>query len=1044
MSDTELRALRTVRLSSAPTQDDVWNPNPFHVDGLHTRAIDAVLDGLEDAFDSSGSSPLGVVIQGQRGTGKTHLMGWLREQVQSRDGYFFLISLVDPAAFWPSTVMSILDGLTRRVKRREPQLQTLLTRLADEGGLAPELLPQVIGEEPLTEAALTSFIRALQSVDPQIARDCQDTARALVLYGSFDLQAQDVGQNFLLSQPDETGERAAWGIGRMVKSARIIVRDLSRLLALTGPSVVAVDQIDPIVTSATTGAKSAGSGATVDNAALDQIAEGLMSLRESTRRTLTVLTCTPTTWILITEEAIDTVQDRFRVTPHLQSIPTEEFGRALIEKRFDRYYRRVRFEPPYPTWPIDPSAFAEAGQFTPRELLKRVDQHIRACVDRGEVTELTALVETVSDPGPVPISPDSMEALDQRFEQLIASADVSHALAQSTEDAVMPALLNAGLEAWILEQEDAEKRFSFDPLPGVKPPLHARLRLTLDEATEDEAHWAFRAISAQHPVAALTRIRAACTMSGLSQGVPKRRLFLLRNADWKAKPGSKTRQELDAFYDKGGRDPKVPKEDLQVLAALRVLLEESPNHLQAWLTSRRPTDRVGFLRDALSDLTALSDPSAGHGRTTVDRPDPVPTPEPLPAVPHIVVGRAIEGGAPISVDLESLRKHTAIFAGSGSGKTVLIRRLVEESALQGVSSIVLDPNNDLARLGDAWPVTPPGWGPGDADKAAAYLDGTDVVVWTPRRQAGRALSFQPLPDFASVRDDPDEFDAAIDAAVATLAPRARVDGGAARAVRGRAVLTEALRFFARSGFVTLREFIGVLAAFPDEASRLDNAERIAAELAQDLNAAVVNDPLFGGQGTPVDPGVLLTPPPGKRARVSVISLVGLASDEQRQSFVNQLQMALFAWVKKNPAGDRPLGGLFVMDEAQTLAPSGAMTACTQSTLALASQARKYGLGLVFATQAPKGLHNRIPGNAATQFFGLLNAPVQISAAQEMAKAKGGSVPDVGRLGTGQFYAAPDASSFVKVQTPLCLSYHPKSPLTTEEVVARAGAGTGSD
>ena len=55
-----------------------------------------------------------------------------------------------------------------------------------------------------------------------------------------------------------------------------------------------------------------------------------------------------------------------------------------------------------------------------------------------------------------------------------------------------------------------------------------------------------------------------------------------------------------------------------------------------------------------------------------------------------------------------------------------------------------------------------------------------------------------------------------------------------------------------------------------------------------------------------------------------------------------------------------------------------MTACTQSTLALASQARKYGLGLVFATQAPKGLHNRIPGNAATQFFGLLNSPVQIS------------------------------------------------------------------
>jgi DNA helicase HerA-like ATPase len=166
-------------------------------------------------------------------------------------------------------------------------------------------------------------------------------------------------------------------------------------------------------------------------------------------------------------------------------------------------------------------------------------------------------------------------------------------------------------------------------------------------------------------------------------------------------------------------------------------------------------------------------------------------------------------------------------------------------------------------------------------------------------------------------------------------------------------------------------------------------------------------------------------------------MIGLTSDDERQSFVNQLQMALFAWIKGNPAGERPLGGLFVMDEAQTLAPSGGSTACTMSTLALVSQARKYGLGLVFATQAPRGLHNHIPGNAATQFFGLLNAPVQINAAREMAKAKGGDVPDISVLKSGQFYAAVEGQPFVKVDMPLCLSHHPKGPLTTEEVIERA-------
>ena len=151
-------------------------------------------------------------------------------------------------------------------------------------------------------------------------------------------------------------------------------------------------------------------------------------------------------------------------------------------------------------------------------------------------------------------------------------------------------------------------------------------------------------------------------------------------------------------------------------------------------------------------------------------------------------------------------------------------------------------------------------------------------------------------------------------------------------------------------------------------------------------------------------------------------------------------MALFAWIKQHPAGDRPLGGLYVMDEAQTLAPSGAMTACTGSTLALASQARKYGLGLVFATQSPRGIHNLIAGNASAQFFGFLNSPTHIEAAKEMAAAKGSRVLDISRLSAGEFYAGSEGRAFQKVAAPMCLSHHPASALSTEEVLLRARGG----
>ena len=434
-------------------------------------------------------------------------------------------------------------------------------------------------------------------------------------------------------------------------------------------------------------------------------------------------------------------------------------------------------------------------------------------------------------------------------------------------------------------------------------------------------------------------------------------------------------------------------------------------------------------------------------------PEETAAPEPVPAsasasasssavvpespAPAIRVGLPAAGRPGATLALASLRRHLAIFAGSGSGKTVLLRRVIEECALQGVSSIVLDPNNDLARLGEEWPAAPEPWLAGDAERARRYAGDTDVVIWTPRRAGGRPLTFQPLPDFGAVLDEVDEFNAAVDAAVEALAPRVGVARQSGRAPQEKAVLTEAMRYFARGAGRDLGVFIDILANLPEHVSEQTRASQIAAELADRLRAARTTDPLFGGSGETADPGLLLTPPPGKRARVSVISRVGMASLEQWQGFVNQLQMALFSWVKRNPAQDKPLAGLLVMDEAQDLVPSTGATACSESTRRLASQARKYGLGLLFATQSPKALHNSIPGNATTQFFGLLNAPAQIDAARELARAKGGDVPGIGRLSAGEFYLALEGSAFQRIRTPMCLSYHPSSPLTEDEVLARA-------
>ena len=103
------------------------------------------------------------------------------------------------------------------------------------------------GNAPLTRAALDAFIGALRRFDGPLGRESQNTARALVLLASDDLAATGHRAAYLSSTTEEEpGERAAGACGGGDKPPQQIVRDISRLLALTGPTVIAIDQIDTL------------------------------------------------------------------------------------------------------------------------------------------------------------------------------------------------------------------------------------------------------------------------------------------------------------------------------------------------------------------------------------------------------------------------------------------------------------------------------------------------------------------------------------------------------------------------------------------------------------------------------------------------------------------------------------------------------------------------------------------------------------------------------------------------------------------------------
>jgi hypothetical protein len=1037
VTEEELAALTAVQFNSAVTPEDVWSPLGHHVPDLHANVATAITARLREA--ERGRKPIGVVLEGDRGVGKTHMLRWARQEVQRGGGHFFLVKFLEGAEFWHSVLHSVVSGFyAGQGDQLGPTLQALCGRME----LGPEPRARIGGMIPINREVVDAFVDGLGALDRQVSIECDDTARALALYPARGAAGEAGRSYFDLDGALTDEQRAAWGFRRGGRLPQEILADLARLLALTGPTVLAVDQLDALMAQS----QPADEGAEVPLGLLNQVANGLMELRELMPRTLTLVAAIPDTWRQIRTRAISPATDRFTAVQMKGAMPGAELAEVLVAEHLTGLYGDAGYVPPYPTWPVRPQAFAGAAvrHYTPRRLLVEVGEHIRGCLESGELVELAEFGGSVVQPPPPPVDEGALGELDRRFAGYRAAADVRSPLEPDAEDKLMPRLLSAGLRAFAYEFGDrGRSALALDPPPGAKPALHARLRLTVDERIEDEVHWCFRAVGAEHPVAVLSRLRSARTEAGLRPGTDKRNLVLLRNRPLSR--GPKTVEAVAAFEADGGTISEVGEDDLRTFVALERMLDRYDPALLRWLALRRPASGTALLRRVLplERIEALLPVPGG--------PDPVPPvlgPEPVVVVPPprptsddrplVPTGRSERTGEPVSVPLETLRKHAVVFAGSGSGKTVLLRRLIEECALHGVSSIVLDPNNDLARLGDAWPVPPTGWGPGDGEKAKDYLANTEVVVWTPRKERGRPLVLRPLPEFTDVLDDDEELELAIEAAVAGLLPRVKLTAKNARI--GTAVLKQTLGYFAQGGGTELRDFVEVLADLPEGVRGLENlprARKLAAEMSEELAAAMLVDPLFGGAGTPLDPGVLLTPSDGHRARVSVISFVGLPNDDQRQTFVNQLQMALFAWIKKNPAGDRPLGGLLVMDEAQDFAPSGAATACTESTLQLSAQARKYGLGLMFATQAPKGLHNRIPGNATTQFFGLLNSGVQINAATELARRKGGQVDDIARLSSGIFYAASEGVGFEKVRMPMCLSHHPSSALTQEEVLRRA-------
>jgi len=1061
-----MQALAAVELEWTAHLDSIWSDSLCDVPGLHQSVRAELfrrLGRLQTQKDEH--SPLGTVLLGQAGSGKTHLLMQMRREAVSAELTFVLADLTDVHDFWEtlrfSFVRSLLTSTAGKSAEVRPQYERLLEAILAKHPVKDMSLPVVASLRPPSLAnRITDVVRAVTRVHPVEGLEHRDVLRSLLLLASTDNNISEKGYDWLLGEEITDNTELIYGFHRQRRTPYEMVRGLAWLINLRGPSVVAFDQLDPIVmahnrAAAITVDRHPSPEAVVSQAIIDGIAAGLTALRDTTRRSMTIVSCLRDTWKYIEERVVASAAQRFDVSLDFQDLFSPDDARRLLEARLAPAFRSVGFVPPYPSWPFRPEAFKSAIHLRPRQLLQIASTHINRCRNDGT----TELLEFVPG-GPRTIPPPPPSELDRRFEELAKAANPAEILKRGDDD--LEKLVKAACYAVTKEVAaciDKEIRAHEDiPKQASYAGLHGRIVVIHGDEGEREQHLSIRFLQHPHHNSVTARLKAAMTVSGIDPALEFRRLRILRRASL---PSGATVDDVSKeLRRRGGEIVNPSDEDLRMLDALDKMRDEKLNHFDAWLAARRPVTQSDLFKSDVEWLcpwtkqgtpkvSAVTTDKGGHqlnahsatvGINAKSRTAEVTTTPNSSAAASVFLGDRVGLGnqPPQSLPIGMLSNHTLVMAGSGSGKTVFIRRVVEEAALTGIPSIVIDGANDLSRLGLPWPERPETFTDDDAEKSKRYLSQTDVVIWTPGQPAGNPLFFDPLPDLAELTDNPQELESGISLAVATL-QSALLKGGKASVKKG--LLTNVLRHFAKLGLVGLDDLQSLLSDLPPEANGgYDKASQMARQMADELRAKRDTDPLLRAEGEPLDPSLLLGLG-APRTRVSVVNLVGIPSLEGQQAFVSQLAMTLFSFIKRHPpASKAPIQGLLVIDEAKDFMPSTSSVASKESLLRLARQGRKYGLGLVFATQEPKSIDHGAVNNCKTRLFGRASSPAAIDAVRSQLASLGAEGADVPKLARGEFYFHSEKmDAAVKIRTRLCLSHHPVSPPSEADVLALAAA-----
>jgi hypothetical protein len=364
----------------------------------------------------------------------------------------------------------------------------------------------------------------------------------------------------------------------------------------------------------------------------------------------------------------------------------------------------------------------------------------------------------------------------------------------------------------------------------------------------------------------------------------------------------------------------------------------------------------------------------------------------------------------ILYDSKDLVTHAVCVGMTGSGKTGLCIDLLEEAAIDGIPSIIIDPKGDLPNLlltfpelraedfipwvneeearkknitkeaygaeqADLWKKGLASWGQ-DGERIRRLKESADFVCYTPGSNAGFPISI--LSSFEApppvILEDSEALRDQINTTVTSLLGLLGINADPIQSHEHILISTLLGNAWKNSTNLDLPSLIQQIQTPPvtrigvlDLESFFPANDRF--KLAMQLNNLLAA-PGFSTwlEGEPLHIDSILHTTEGK-PRVAIFSIAHL-NDAERMFFVSLLLNQIVGWMRTQ-SGTTSLRAIVYMDEIFGYFPPVANPPSKTPLLTMLKQARAYGVGVVLVTQNPVDLDYKGLSNTGTWLIGRL-------------------------------------------------------------------------